>query len=227
MEDYLNNIDEFDAEYKLVLAGNSDIGKTTFFKKLTKGTFNEEQVATIGIDQKSFNYDITITENGQDVKKKVKIILYDTAGQERYESITKTYFKKASGIILLYSIIDRDSFINLTKWLKDVRDKLGNYENNKYLVFLMGTKFDIVKNDESKRKVKEEEALDFCDQNDLLWYGEYSSKDTSQETFQKLLAEFAKKLYIKVGFNKLQRDSVSTLSSKKTKKQKNRCGCKK
>ena len=227
MDDYLNNFNEVDAEYKVVLAGNTDIGKTTFFKKLTKGTFNEEQVATIGIDQKSFNYDITITENGQDVKKKVKIILYDTAGQERYASITKTYFKKASGIILLYSIIDRDSFINLTKWLKDVRDKLGNYENNKYLVFLMGTKFDIVKNDESKRKVKEEEALDFCDQNDLLWYGEYSSKDTSQETFQKLLAEFAKKLYIKVGFNKLQRDSVSTLSSKKTKKQKKRCGCKK
>jgi len=227
MDDYLNNLNEVDAEYKVVLAGNTDIGKTTFFKKLTKGTFNEEQVATIGIDQKSFNYDITITENGQDVKKKVKIILYDTAGQERYASITKTYFKKASGIILLYSIIDRDSFINLTKWLKDVRDKLGNYENNKYLVFLMGTKFDIVKNDESKRKVKEEEALDFCDQNDLLWYGEYSSKDTSQETFQKLLAEFAKKLYIKVGFNKLQRDSVSTLSSKKTKKQKKRCGCKK
>jgi len=227
MDDYLNNLNEVDAEYKVVLAGNTDIGKTTFFKKLTKGTFNEEQVSTIGIDQKSFNYDITITENGQDVKKKVKIILYDTAGQERYESITKTYFKKASGIILLYSIIDRDSFINLTKWLKDVRDKLGNYENNKYLVFLMGTKFDIVKNDESKRKVKEEEALDFCDQNDLLWYGEYSSKDTSQETFQKLLAEFAKKLYIKVGFNKLQRDSVSTLSSKKTKKQKKRCGCKK
>ena len=227
MDDYLNNLNEVDAEYKVVLAGNTDIGKTTFFKKLTKGTFNEEQVATIGIDQKSFNYDITITENGQDVKKKVKIILYDTAGQERYASITKTYFKKASGIILLYSIIDRDSFINLTKWLKDVRDKLGNYENNKYLVFLMGTKFDIVKNDESKRKVKEEEALDFCDQNDLLWYGEYSSKDTSQETFQKLLAEFAKKLYIKVGFNKLQRDSVSTLSTKKTKKQKKRCGCKK
>lgn len=227
MDDYLNNLNEVDAEYKVVLAGNTDIGKTTFFKKLTKGTFNEEQVSTIGIDQKSFNYDITITENGQDVKKKVKIILYDTAGQERYASITKTYFKKASGIILLYSIIDRDSFINLTKWLKDVRDKLGNYENNKYLVFLMGTKFDIVKNDESKRKVKEEEALDFCDQNDLLWYGEYSSKDTSQETFQKLLAEFAKKLYIKVGFNKLQRDSVSTLSSKKTKKQKKHCGCKK
>jgi len=227
MDDYLNNLNEVDAEYKVVLAGNTDIGKTTFFKKLTKGTFNEEQVSTIGIDQKSFNYDITITENGQDVKKKVKIILYDTAGQERYASITKTYFKKASGIILLYSIIDRDSFINLTKWLKDVRDKLGNYEDNKYLVFLMGTKFDIVKNDESKRKVKEEEALDFCDQNDLLWYGEYSSKDTSQETFQKLLAEFAKKLYIKVGFNKLQRDSVSTLSSKKTKKQKKRCGCKK
>ena len=61
----------------------------------------------------------------------------------------------------------------------------------------------------------------------MLWYGEYSSKDTSQETFQTLLAEFAKKLYIKVGFNKLQRDSVSTLSSKKTKKQKKRCGCKK
>ena len=225
MEDYLNNIDEFDAEYKVVLAGNSDIGKTTFFKKITKGTFSEIYVSTIGYDKKSFEYDITITENGQDVKKKVKILLYDTAGQERYAPVTKNYFKKASGIILLYSIIDRKSFENLTKWLNDIRDKLGNYEDNKYLVFLMGTKFDIAKNDESKRQVKEEEALEFCDNNDLLWYGEYSSKDTSQDTFQKLLAEFAKKLYIKVGFNKLQRDSVSTLSTKKTKKHKKKCKC--
>ena len=135
MDDYLNNFNEVDAEYKVVLAGDSDIGKTTLFKKITKGIFSETNASTIGYDQKSFEYDITITENGQDVKKKVKIILYDTAGQERYESITKTYFKKASGIILLYSIIDRNSFISLTKWLNDVRDKLGNYENNKYLVF--------------------------------------------------------------------------------------------
>ena len=63
----------------------------------------------------------------------------------------------------------------------------------------MGTKFDLVKEDESMRQVKEEEALDFCEKNNILWYGEYSSKETDQETFQKLFTEFAKKIYEKVG----------------------------
>ena len=225
--DDLNDMDEIDSEYKMVLVGDTDIGKTTLFKKITKNIFNEIHVSTIGVDQKSFEFEITTKENEQEVKKKIKIILYDTAGQERYASITKNYFKRASGILLLYSIINKKSFNNLTKWVSEIRDKLGNNDDNKYLIFLIGTKYDLVKEDDSKRQITEQEALDFCEENNLLWYGEYSSKETSQQTFQKLFTEFAKKIYETVGYNKLERDTKSVLSSQKTKKKKNHCGCKK
>ena len=226
-DDYLNKISEIDSEYKLVLIGDSTIGKTAFFRKITTGVFNNIILPTVGTDIKSLDFEITTKEEGQDVKKKISIILTDTAGQERYHCLTKTFFKKAKGVLLLYSIIDRRSFEHLTKWLDEIKDKLGNINDNKYLVFLMGTKFDIVKEDKSLRQVNEEEAADFCEENNLMYYGEYSSKDTTQETFKYLFTEFARKLYEKIGMNKIDRKSVSTLSKKKTKKNRKRCGCQK
>ena len=211
-----------DAEYKMILVGDSNAGKTSLFRKISKNAFNEKMVSTIGIDKTTLEYEINIKENEKEVKKNIQILLFDTAGQERYLSSTKSYYKRANGVILLYSIIDKSSFVNLTKWLNEVNKVLDN-KKGKYLIFLIGTKYDIVKDNEDLRQVTVNEASDFCDENNLLWYGEYSSKDTSQETFNHLFAEFGKKLYEKIGFNRIVGDNVSVLSSKKTKKKKHRC----
>ena len=212
-----------DAEYKMILVGDSNAGKTSLFRKISKNVFNEKMVSTIGIDKTTLEYEINIKENEKEVKKNIRISLYDTAGQERFLSSTKSYFKRANGVILLYSIIDKRSFDNLSKWLNEVKEVLDNHEKDKYLIFLIGTKYDIVKDNEDLRQVTVNEASEFCDKNNLLWYGEYSSKDTSQETFNNLFAEFGKKLYEKIGFNRIVGDNVSVLSSKKTKKKKHRC----
>ena len=212
-----------DAEYKMILVGDSNAGKTSLFRKISKNVFNEKMVSTIGIDKTTLEYEINIKENEKEVKKNIQILLFDTAGQERYLSSTKSYYKRANGVILLYSIIDKRSFDNLSKWLNEVKEVLDNHEKGKYLIFLIGTKYDIVKDNEDKRQVTVNEASEFCDKNNLLWYGEYSSKDTSQETFNNLFAEFGKKLYEKIGFNRIVGDNVSVLSSKKTKKKKHRC----
>ena len=211
-----------DAEYKMILVGDSNAGKTSLFRKISKNVFNEKMVSTIGIDKTTLEYEINIKENEKEVKKNIQILLFDTAGQERYLSSTKSYFKRANGVILLYSIIDKSSFDNLTKWLNEVNKVLDN-KKGKYLIFLIGTKYDIVKDNEDLRQVTVNEASEFCDKNNLLWYGEYSSKDTSQETFNHLFAEFGKKLYEKIGFNRIVGDNVSVLSSKKTKKKKHHC----
>ena len=211
-----------DSEYKMILVGDSNAGKTSLFRKISKNVFNEKMVSTIGIDKTTLEYEINIKENEKEVKKNIQILLFDTAGQERYLSSTKSYYKRANGVILLYSIIDKCSFDNLTKWLNEVNKVLDN-KKGKYLIFLIGTKYDIVKDNEDLRQVTVNEASDFCDENNLLWYGEYSSKDTSQETFNHLFAEFGKKLYEKIGFNRIVGDNVSVLSSKKTKKKKHRC----
>ena len=214
MEDYLDDINEIDAEYKVILVGDSAIGKTSFFKKITSGLFYEKNVSTIGFDRKILEFEITTEEEGKEVKKRISINLTDTAGQERYFSITQSYFKGSNGVFLLYSITDQKSFKNLNKWLNTVRNKIGNYEDNKYLIFLMGTKLDLVENDENLRKVSEKEAMDFCDKNNINWYGEVSSKNISKKELEEMLTKISKQLYEKIGFNKFVRNTLSTLNEK-------------
>ena len=220
MEDYLDDINEIDAEYKVILVGDSAIGKTSFFKKITSGLFYEKNVSTIGFDRKILEFEITTEEEGKEVKKRISINLTDTAGQERYFSITQSYFKGSNGVFLLYSITDQKSFKNLNKWLNTVRNKIGNYEDNKYLVFLIGTKSDLVEKDENLRQVSEKEAMDFCDKNNINWYGEVSSKNISKKELEEMLTKISKQLYEKIGFNKFVRNTLSTLDKKKANRKK-------
>ena len=214
MEDFSDDMNDVDAEYKLILVGDSTIGKTCFFKKITSGLFSEKNVSTIGFDRKTLEFEITTEVEGKEVKKRISINLTDTAGQERYFSITQNYFKGSNGVFLLYSITDQKSFRNLNKWLSSVRSKIGNYEDNKYLVFLIGTKSDLVEKDENLRQVSEKEAMDFCDKNDIIWYGEISSKNISNTELEEMLTKISKQLYEKIGFNKFVRNTLSTLNEK-------------
>ena len=225
MMDYLNKMNENDAEYKVILIGDSTTGKTSLFKKITSGTFYERNVSTIGYDRKSIDCEITVVEEGQEVTKKICINLTDTAGQEKYLAITQSYFQGSNGVILIYSICDKKSFTNLTNWLNVVKNNIGNYEENKYLIFLIGTKSDLVEQDETLRQVTEKEANDFCLKNNLIFYGEVSSKDTTEQEFKDMLAKIAKELYENIGFNKLVRNTLATLERKKTVKKRRNCGC--
>ena len=225
MMDYLDKMNENDAEYKVILIGDTTAGKTSLFKKITSGVFYEKNVSTIGYDRKSMDCEITVEEDGKEVTKKICINLTDTAGQEKYFSITQSYFQGSNGVILIYSIDDKKSFKNLDNWLNMVKNNIGNYEENKYLIFLMGTKLDLVEQDETLRQVTEKDANDFCEKNNIIWFGEWSSKDITQQESNDILAKIAKELYVNIGFNKLVRNTLATLEKKKTIKKKRRCAC--
>ena len=220
MNDYLSQMTEIDAEYKVILVGDSTIGKTSLFKKITSGIYYDKNVSTIGYDKKTIELEITTKENDQDVKKRINIILTDTAGQERYLAITKSYFTGSNAVLLLYSVVDKKTFNHLNEWMKKIKEMIGNYEDNKYLVFLMGTKSDVVETDESLRQVTEKEAMDFCDKYEIEWFDEWSSKVTTEEKFKELLVKIATKLYETIGYNKIERQTLSTLQKKKVKKNK-------
>ena len=217
--------DDDPIEYKMILVGDTGVGKTSLFKKIISNVFNEHNVATIGIDRKTIDLEITIKdEKGQDVKKIVKINLVDTAGQERYKAITKSYYKGSNGVLLLYNICDKKTFGHIKEWLEAVKSMIDNYEN-KYVIFLMGTKLDLVQQEESMREVTEGEARKFCDENNIVWYGECSSKDFTDEKYKNIFKEFAEELFSVVGYNKFVRETVASLSTHKTKKHKKKCGC--
>ena len=131
----MTNTDET-TEYKIILIGNSAVGKTCLFKKITTGNFANKNISTIGMDKRRLSFQIT----KENKIKNIDISLLDTAGQERFKSITKTYFKGADGIILMYDITNKDSFVQVEEWIKSIHESIGDHNNSNYIIILLGNK---------------------------------------------------------------------------------------
>ncbi len=207
-----------DIEYKFILIGDTSVGKTCLFKKITSGIFLGKNVSTVGIDRKAFSFECEFDDNGNKITKNVIINLIDTAGQERYQSITNSYYKGSNGVILIYDITDKKSFDHLNNWVENIKNKIEKTES---LIFLIGTKKDLAdqgNQEEYNRQVTEEEAKNKCKEFDLEWGGECSSKDFTDQQLKELFKEFTLKLYSKVGF--VQRQTISNLVVPAKKKKK-------
>ena len=162
-------------EYKLILIGNSGVGKTSILRFLSNGVFPEDTISSIGIDKKTLNISIEVNENSK-VKKDFIISLFDTAGQEKFRAIARNYYKGSDGILLLYDITDRVTFENIEMWIDNITDSLGKKADEKYVIILIGNKLDLVINDKNKREVFEKEAIDICQKHKINWGGEKSIK---------------------------------------------------
>lgn len=99
---------------KVIIIGDSGVGKTNILTRYCEGIFKDSYVATIGVDFKVKMVDVE--------GRKVKLQIWDTAGQERFKNITQTYYKGAAGIILVYAINNQDSFRNINNWLKQIEN---------------------------------------------------------------------------------------------------------
>ena len=223
----ISESDESDSiTYKIILIGDSSVGKTCLFKKLTAGTYSDKNISTIGVDRKSFTLKVKINENGEEIEKTFQIHLWDTAGQERFRSITKVYFKESQGLLLMYDITNKESFDNLDKWINGVKDSLGeddyDKKNNdiKYIIILLGNKLDLAVNDE--RKVTTEEAIELCKKFDIIWGGECSAKDFTIDDLKKKFEEYTKEIYNKIGNNIGRKDTAKLVESEQ---KKSKCGC--
>ena len=194
---------ESKTEYKVVLIGNTAVGKTSLFKKLTTGEFNEKNISTIGMDKKSLPTEIEVNENNQIVKKQIDISLVDTAGEERFRSITKNYFKESDGILLLYDVTNKESFKNVESWIDSIYESLGSHKNSKYEIILIGNKVDLIGVEEYVREVNEEEAESICKDKSLIWGGETSVKNIKMPELENLFKNYVKHIYDKVGEKKV------------------------
>ena len=149
---------ETQTEYKVTLLGDTSVGKTCLFKKLTKGIFMDKNISTIGMDKKTLNIEIDINENENQKKKLIAISLIDTAGQDRFRTITKSYIKGSDGIILMYDLTNKDTFLHVEEWIKNIADIIGDVKNSNYLILLLGNKIDLIDNQEKPREVLLEEG---------------------------------------------------------------------
>jgi len=197
--------------YKMTLLGDTGVGKTSLFKKLVKGTFDPKSISTIGVDRKTLNFKI----NTSDGEKEAEITLYDTAGQEKFRSISVSYFRESKGLIMIYDITKYETFEHLGEWLADVIENLGNKEN--YLIILLGNKIDMIDENTDKRQVEEKEAKDYCTTNNILWGGEVSAKDFDLEKLKSLFQEFIEEMYKKIGNSSVKKEETKLSATNKKK----------
>ena len=148
-------------QFKLVLLGDSGVGKSSLLNRYMDEGFFPNQPCTINADFKIKS--LTIDEFSS-----VQITIWDTCGQERYRSMTGRYFKGAHGIILMYDVADKRSFADLDIWLEEIKK---NTIKEDLSIILVGNKIDL-----KFRNIKTEDAKNFADKNNLL-YCETSSKE--------------------------------------------------
>ena len=203
--------------YKVILIGNSGVGKTAIFQKMQSGKFYEQNIATIGVAKKNFNFTVEVQDQGKNVIKEFEIILQDTAGQEKFRAITFNYYKSSDGILLIYDITDRQSFENVENWMGSIKDTLGNIQESKYAVILIGNKLDLIDKQGFKREVTEEEADNICKQHNLIWGGEHSAKDIKFEDLQDLFKGYVRQIYERVGEKKQGKQTLKKVQKYKKK----------
>jgi len=138
---------EYDFLFKLLLIGDSGVGKSCLLLRFADDTYTESYISTIGVDFKIR----TVELDG----KTIKLQIWDTAGQERFRTITSSYYRGAHGIIVVYDVTDLDSFNNVKLWLHEI-DRYASDNVNKLLV---GNKSDL----SSKRAVTFEQGKEFAD----------------------------------------------------------------
>ena len=134
---------EYDLLFKLILIGDSYVGKSNILLKYLKNQFNENSKTTIGVEFGTKNIIIN--------NKRIKIQIWDTAGQERYRSITSAYYKGAKGALIVYDITRKNTFDNIDKWITDL--KLNGDKN--ICIIILGNKSDLI----DKREINKNDGI--------------------------------------------------------------------
>ncbi len=154
-----SNLNPETPKYKLIFLGDQSVGKSCILNRFLNDTFIENYQATIGLDFQSKNVQI---EN-QDIH----LLLYDTAGQEKFRSLIPMYTRDANIVLLVYDISNRDSFSHLPDWLKD----LTNVNFDEVIFAIVANKVDL----SGKREVTAEEGQKFADEHNFI-FQEISAK---------------------------------------------------
>ena len=153
------NLNNYDKLFKIIIIGESGVGKSSLALKVSKNIFYENYVPTIGFETLSLYFRLN--------EKYIKMEIWDACGQEAYRSLIKNYYKGASLIILVYSINDMKSFNKLKEWINNIREINENVK-----IFLIGNKID----KEEQRKITKEMGEKFYQNNKLNSFFEASAK---------------------------------------------------
>ena len=167
-------MEEVDNILKVVVIGESDVGKTSLMMRYTANRFTENTSNTIGVDHFTMIKYIDTS--------KVKISFWDTAGQERFRTMANAYYRNAHGIIVVYDVGDRESFTNLNYWLREAKKN----SDSDIVIAILGNKCDLEKDE---WQVETKEAKEMADKNGYI-FGEVSAKLEEENKVDSIFGEF-------------------------------------
>ncbi|OAY63873.1 ras-related protein RIC1-like [Ananas comosus] len=170
---------EYDYLFKLLLIGDSSVGKSCLLLRFADDSYVDSYISTIGVDFKIR----TVELDG----KTVKLQIWDTAGQERFRTITSSYYRGAHGIIIVYDVTEMESFNNVKQWLSEI----DRYASDNVCKLLVGNKCDLVEN----KVVETEKAQAFADSLGIPFL-ETSAKESInvEKAFLTMSAEIKKRM---------------------------------
>jgi len=161
--------------FKYIIIGDTGVGKSCLLLQFTDKRFRADHNLTIGVE---FGARLITIDN-----KQIKLQIWDTAGQESFRSITRSYYRGASGALLVYDVSRRDSFSHLSRWLEEARQ----HANPHTVIMLIGNKADL-----DKREVTYEEGASFARQNGLV-FSETSAK--TAQNVEEVFISTARQIY--------------------------------
>ena len=168
---------KYDYSYKIVIIGDAGVGKSCLLNRAAKEKFTSDYCPTLGFEFLSFSTNI---EN-----KIIRLQIWDTCGQEVYRSLITNFYRNASLAFMVYAINSKESFLNINKWLKEVKIN----SNPDIKIILIGNKSDL----DNERQVSYEEAKKFKEENQISYFEETSAKTGLNA--KKVFEEAAKILY--------------------------------
>lgn len=203
--------DQEDYSIKVVIVGDSGVGKSNILSRFVQNEFSNDSRATVGVELSTKSYRI----HG----KVIKLHLWDTAGQERFKSITSSYYKGSKGAVVVYDITNPESFDHVNKWLSEIRELGGKNIN----AIVCGNKCDLV----NKRKVSTEDGLLKCQSNSIGFIETSALTAVNiDEAFKKLIKEIYEssiKVIIDQASVDFTQGEVLSIESRKEKAEKNKC----
>ena len=199
--------EHYDFIWKVVLIGDTGVGKTNLLSRYTRNEFDAESKTTIGVEFSTRNMVIK--------GKTIRAQIWDTAGQERYRAITSVYYRQAVGALVVYDITKKPTFENLEKWLKELRQ----HADPNVCVMIVGNKTDL----RPQRTILHEEGRAFADEHHYSFI-ETSALDSTNvgEAFNNLLVDIFKK---QVEDTEAKSDTTSRVVPNDNSPNEGQCGC--
>jgi len=193
---------------QLLVIGDSTVGKTSILGRYTNGVFNANYLATVGLD--NFTKDEIINN------KTVRIKIWDTAGQEKYHSLAKGFFRNAQGIMVVFDVTNIETYENVKYWTQSIKTHMGS-DIDKISVIIIGNKID-----SKDREVNKKEAESYCSE---LGYPYFETSAKTGENVNETIRYLVMEVLRKNSLNKVKSFNNENGNNFKISKQKSESGC--